>query len=102
MNSKSLPKIGIGFGGFDKVVHVFLHFVFAVLWSGYIKARDEYEIKQALQVILGSLLYGVAIEIAQALFTTSRKADIADVGANTLGAVLAIALLLWIQKRIKN
>lgn len=102
MNSKGLPSIGIGFKGFDKVVHVFLHFVFAVLWSGYITTRGKYEIKQACQVVLASLLYGVAIEIGQAFFTTTRKADIADVGANTLGAILAIVLWLSAQKRIKN
>jgi glycopeptide antibiotics resistance protein len=102
MNSKSLPNIGIGFNGFDKVVHVFLHFVFATLWSGYIRTKGKYRNKQAFQVVLASLLYGILIEIAQAFFTTSRKADIIDVGANTLGAVLAIVLLLSVQKRIKN
>jgi VanZ family protein len=36
-------------------------------------------------VIAASIIYGSLIEIAQALFTTTRKADILDIVANSVG-----------------
>jgi VanZ family protein len=49
-----------------------------------------------LKVFLASFFYGVLIEIAQSLFTTTRKGDVLDVIANTTGALGAVSILvLW-------
>ncbi|WP_309641780.1 VanZ family protein [Flavobacterium sp.] len=88
----SLPKIGIS--GADKYVHVTLHFVFTMLWAFYLKAKNPNSSNSLLKVVLAAVVYGIAIEIAQELFTTTRKADILDVLANTFGSVLAIIVIL--------
>ena len=46
-----------------------------------------------IKVFLAALFYGVLIEIAQTVFTVSRKGDVLDVLANTTGSVTAAFLL---------
>lgn len=48
-------------------------------------------------VLVLSFLFGVAIEFAQATFTTSRKAEVADVIANLYGALAGICVIFVIQ-----
>ena len=45
-----------------------------------------------------SIFFGIAIEIAQALFTTTRKGDLVDVLANLSGAILAVCIILFFNK----
>jgi VanZ family protein len=93
---KVLPKIGIG--GFDKYVHFTFHFVFTTLWFLYLKSKKEAPSGLYLKTFLASLVYGIAIEIAQALFTTTRKADVLDVCANASGSFVAILILFLLLK----
>lgn len=94
-----LPSIGIS--GADKYVHGSLHFVFTILWFLYCKKISVDRQKTMLKVIGISLVYGVMIEVAQELFTVSRKADILDVVANTLGAVAA-GILIVLQNSLQK
>lgn len=100
----SLPRIGIS--GADKYVHVTLYFVFTILWSCHLKTRNSIGVISLLKVVIASIIYGTVIEIAQGVFTTTRKADIVDVLANTLGSILAIVVILleikFSSKKIKN
>ena len=100
----SLPKIGIS--GADKYVHVTLYFVFTTLWSWHLKTRNPIVFFSLIKVLIASIIYGSLIEIAQGVFTTTRKADILDVLANTLGSMLAVALIFVLlqfsSKKIKN
>ncbi|WP_298222133.1 VanZ family protein [Flavobacterium sp.] len=89
---KSLPKIGLS--GADKYVHVILYFVFTSLWSFYLKAKASFSNASLVKVVFAAIVYGSAIEIAQGLFTTTRKADIMDVLANTSGSILAVMAIL--------
>ena len=89
----SLPKIGIG--GADKYVHVVVYFVFALLWSCHLRTKEPCSNSALVKVLFAAIIYGSAIEIAQGTFTTTRKADVLDVLANTFGAVLAILMLLF-------
>lgn len=43
---------------------------------------------------LFSVFFGIGIEIAQELFTTTRHAEVFDVLANLSGATLAVAMVL--------
>ena len=56
--------------------------------------------------MIASIIYGSLIEMAQGVFTTTRKADIMDVLANTLGSILAVVVILldlkFLSKKIKN
>lgn len=94
-----LPSIGIG--GADKYVHVVFHFGFFVLWFLHFRRPDNFD-KLMARVFLASLLYGIAIEVAQELFTATRHADIYDVMANTTGAFMAVAAIMIVNYHCKR
>jgi VanZ family protein len=54
------------------------------------------------RVFLASVLYGIAIEVAQELFTATRHADFFDVMANTTGAFIAVAVIMIVNFTIKE
>jgi VanZ family protein len=91
-----LPEFqSIDIPGKDKYVHCTFHLVFTLLWSGYFWNRQKsIEIKTVFKVFLVSVCYGILIEILQGEFTTTRKADVFDVLANTTGATIAVMALL--------
>ncbi len=80
----------------DKIVHVFFHFVFTILWFLYFdKAITRMNfLKPLLVSIVFSLFFGTLIEILQESFTISRHADLYDVFANLSGATLAAILII--------
>ena len=95
---KKLPSIGVKSA--DKYVHFTFYFVFTILWFLYFNNKPSNSNKSSkalvLKVFLASFFYGVFIEIAQSLFTTTRKGDLLDVIANTTGALGAVFILvLW-------
>jgi VanZ family protein len=96
VKSSEIPAVNIV--NLDKVIHAFFHFVFVILWfmwlSYHYKQTAYYRLLGVVFVL--SILYGVAIEIAQLVFTETRFADVFDVLANLTGAVLgAIVIVLW-------
>ncbi len=96
-----LPNIKIG--GLDKSVHFILHFFFTLFWYLYLSSIKSSKKNLILYVFIGSVLYGSLIEIAQGLFTTTRKADVLDVFANSIGSILAsfaIHLKFYFFKRV--
>ena len=98
-----MPSIGVS--GADKYVHCAFHFGFTFLWSSYFwKTQKEIVIKTVFKVFLVSVTYGILIEFLQGAFTATRKADILDVLANTIGAILAVIALLCYKhfNKIKN
>ena len=103
INSSDLPSLSLKIEGTDKGVHFTFHFIFTLLWVVYFyslsKVINESKI---IKVILSSFLFGVLIEILQENFTTTRKADVFDVLANSLGAITAGMLLYFILIRIKK
>lgn len=79
----------------DKLVHIFFHFVFTVLWFLYFQiqfSKQKYS-KSLLISVLFSFSFGIAIEILQEYCTKSRRADFYDVFANLFGAILAFGLV---------
>jgi VanZ family protein len=99
----NLPSLGIG--GADKYIHITFHFGFTILWFLFFFEAKIDTRNPILKVFVSSILYGILIEIAQEFFTTTRKADLYDVLANTAGAIIAILLIhafvAW-QKRKYN
>jgi VanZ family protein len=92
----------IKIGGLDKSVHFIFHFFFTLFWYLYLKSMKSSKKILILYVFIASVLYGSLIEIAQGLFTTTRKADVLDVFANSIGAILAcltIYIKLYFFKR---
>ncbi len=102
VNFEELPKVDIkGFS--DKLGHMVFHYGITTLWFLYYKYQKANANQKALKkAFLFSFVYGAMLEIAQLLFTNSRKADIMDVFANMTGATLAVLTLLLIIKVSKT
>jgi VanZ family protein len=98
IKSSDIPAVQIA--NLDKVVHSFFHFVFTSLWFLYFKKQlNSFNFFKPLALSFTfSVFFGIAIEIAQALFTTTRKGDWIDVVANMSGAALAVCIILFLNK----
>ena len=79
----------------DKLVHAFFHFVLTLLCFLFLKSRttDNDSFKPLIFSFLFSVFFGIGIEIAQELLTSTRHAEVFDVLANVSGATLAVALI---------
>ncbi|MDG2433193.1 VanZ family protein [Flavobacterium sp.] len=101
IKSSDLPYVAIN--NLDKVVHASFHLLFVVLWFLYFNElfSKSFSTKALVFAFSLSVFYGIAIEIMQTIFTTTRSADVFDVVANLIGAIIGI-LLLIIGKKILN
>ncbi|WP_298392878.1 VanZ family protein [Flavobacterium sp.] len=75
----------------DKFVHFTFYLLFVILWSLFFK-----ETKYNFKILFAAIGYGIAMEICQKLFTTTRSADLLDVVANTAGAIVGMILMTTI------
>ncbi|MCG2417747.1 VanZ family protein [Aequorivita sp. F47161] len=101
LSSQDLPKTQISEA--DKLIHVSIYFILINLWLLYFYVRNNLKIENKLILIIlfSVLFYGIIIEIFQELFTDSRSADILDVAANLLGALLGIFFFKNIKHKLK-
>lgn len=99
---QKFPSVGVA--GADKYVHVFFHFTFTVLWFLYLKSNavNADAFRLLTKIVFWSVLFGIAIEIAQELFTDTRKADFLDIAANFSGSIIATIALLSYDKLLKK
>jgi len=93
-NAKNIPQINIPY--IDKVIHAIFHLVFTTLWFLYFKKKlsSSNNVKPLLWSFVFSLLFGISIELMQQYITLTRSADIIDVLANTVGAILAVVAII--------
>ncbi|HEY6143332.1 MAG TPA: VanZ family protein [Flavobacterium sp.] len=98
INANKLKDVTIP--NFDKVIHVFLHFVFTALWFLFFKKKlDSSDGFRAMVIsIVFSFFFGILIELLQQYFTTTRSGDILDIVANLFGAILAITSIVLLKK----
>ena len=82
----------ITFANADKVAHFSFYFLFVILWNRFLFVSNVAILKKKYSILLLAIFFGICIEIAQKIFTTTRQADILDVFANTLGAVLGFII----------
>lgn len=87
----NVPDVKIS--GADKYVHFTFYFGFVSLWSLYFKSRQRFSNAILLKVFCAAVVYGILIEFAQSIFTQTRKGDVLDVLANTVGAATAVFAL---------
>ena len=84
----------------DKIIHALMY---AALTAAYLFAlsRDRRSrLASVLRVVLLAALYGLAMEVCQKLFTSSRAMDPLDALANTLGALVsALLAYAWVRRR---
>lgn len=74
----------------DKIQHA-LSYVAMGLWFGAL-----YELRHQWRVALSLFLFGVLVECLQWAMALGRSADVADLGANTLGIAVAAAGTRWL------
>lgn len=93
MPTTDMPRINLP-GGADKTVHILSHFILVCLWQimWFTRQNNTLNWKQGVVILLGSVIYGILIEIFQAYFTISRTADLLDVIANFIGAAVGVFL----------
>ena len=88
----------------DKVLHTLAYFGLAVLWTlWFLKGRYKtFSLRQLKKVffvfILTLSIYGILIEVFQAVLTEDRMADVWDVLANVFGILLGIVLIRTLVK----
>lgn len=86
----------------DKVAHLSFYAIFSILWFLYLRNKIENTKKLFLILFLLSVFFGIFIEFCQSTFTENRQADINDVIANTIGAVIGLIIMSFFNKRFKK
>ncbi len=76
----------------DKIVHFVFYFIFVLFWFSVKKTGSNLK-KISRTVFLWAVGYGMLMELLQNLLTDNRTADVLDVLANTLGALVALLLI---------
>ena len=83
--SRDLPKLHVS----DKIEHAL---AFALLAGSAVQLFERW--RALLLVGLGLLALGIGIEFAQALFTTTRAMEAADVVADSIGIVVGLSVAI--------
>jgi VanZ family protein len=96
-NANEIKQIEIP--NFDKIIHFVFHFVFTTLWFLYFKKKfnSSNNINLLAITLIISFVFGIAIELMQQYFTTTRTADVFDILANLFGAFLAAFLIILVN-----
>ena len=85
-----LKPASVSFTNVDKIGHAIAYFTLAFSWfqvSGVNK-------KRLLSVFICCFFYGIIIEVLQATITNYRSGEFYDILANSLGIVLALAVMV--------
>lgn len=94
-----LPRVSLPSGS-DKFVHLLIHAGLVGIWLLYFLRRKntKYGWHQVIIVLIGSLVFGIVIEVLQEYLTVSRTADFFDVIANFGGALIGVLIF----QRVKH
>ena len=74
----------------DKIVHFTFYFGFVIVWYRYLVFRKSVLLNSKIALVIISIFFGIAIELAQKYLTTTRQADAWDVVANSIGSIVGI------------
>lgn len=94
-NSKTFENAGFfDIPYLDKFVHFGLYFLFMTVII--LEHKDSFaNTRQLIVVALIPIFFGGLMELAQAGFTDTRKADILDIIFNTAGTATAVCIWLF-------
>ena len=96
---------GINIPHFDKVVHFGFYFGAAVLGTFFIRETSLGKfplVKTLMLVALGTIIFGIIIEVLQYSFTLDRQGDLYDALANSCGAILGVLVMNRLFSRSKG
>lgn len=77
----------------DKAVHFTFYFVFVILWFKFLISIKKEDLRYKMGLVLIAVLFGIAIELIQHYFTTSRQGDLWDVAANSFGSLMGMLVI---------
>jgi len=100
---KEIPKLLDFPIPIDKLIHVFIFLVLTFLWLLYVNSilNDTKPIVIFLILVL-CLLYGIIIEVIQEFCVLLRGAEVLDVMADLLGAILGLLFFRDFKNRITS
>ena len=98
IKSNDIPQVNIQ--NVDKIIHAFFYFVFTSLWFLYFKKQINSfkNIKPLVISFVFSIFFGIIIEFIQEFYTATRQADAFDVVANAVGAILAVVIIVLLDR----
>ncbi len=96
---KQVAKPLAPFGGVDKIIHVLLYAALTATYLHVLTRERRGRLATVLRVVFFAALYGLAMEVCQGLFTTSRSMDPLDALANTAGALTSALLVCAWSRR---
>jgi VanZ family protein len=88
---QDFPKIPL-FKGFDKVVHIVMYFIFALLFCWAIKTESNYS--WLFLIIPLAIGWGIFMEYLQLKMHIGRSFDPNDILANSFGVVSGVLVYL--------
>ena len=74
----------------DKIEHFSAYFALMVWFAGLYPRAKHLALAGAL------LLLGIALDVLQGTFTTTRTFDLLDIAADAVGIAVALALAFWL------
>lgn len=103
-DSSNIPVVN--FPSIDKIVHFCFHFGFTISWILFfkkeLKGKESEDFKAYLIAFIFSVFFGITIEILQNAITVTRAADVTDILANALGAVIAVFSAIAFRRQINK
>ena len=81
----------------DKYAHFIFYFLFVILWYNYFNIKENLKNKEIIMVVT-AILFGIAMEVYQTTYTTTRHGDILDVIVNSIGAILGLYFVKYLLR----
>jgi VanZ family protein len=95
--SDTLPDVEVSFA--DKIFHSVTYVVLTFLWFYSLVLSFKMETLNAIvYASVISIIFGIIIEVLQETLTETRRGDVLDVLANSLGVLFA-ASIIWFKNR---
>lgn len=87
----------------DKVWHCIAYFGLASLWGLAFFAVKKYTLtKTIITICIAAIVFGIIVEFLQGSLTSYRTFDFFDALANTLGVIVAVPILLFINHKYRD
>ncbi|MBG6132963.1 VanZ family protein [Aquimarina sp. EL_43] len=101
--AKFINPVTFTMEGSDKIGHFIAYFTLTIAWAlfFFFSEKMNKNLKQSLiTTSVICILYGVLMEVLQALLTTYRSSDWYDIVANTSGTIFAVLVFVVFKNRI--
>jgi VanZ family protein len=97
----TLPDFGGADFGVKKFAHALIYLVLAVAMLWGVRGNNPIERKHVGLTLALTVLYAMSDELHQR-FVAGRDGQWFDVGVDTLGAMIGLALRLWLWPRLRD